>query len=317
MAISFVHPRPQIVDANGNPYPGARLYFYDTGTTTERNVYQDENLTSLHTQPVVADSAGRHAAIYMQTGAYKVRCESSTGALIYEQDEVDPGVATGPGALPISAGGTGATNETSALANLGAASEADLSTLQISVATFEAKVSPSYVGGTRLGDLAGKDTVEITDLGTGFGSQIVQEVVWSSRAQVAGAAATPAFDNTRPQIGEGTEVWAQSFTPLYADSYIRVTTALQLGGGGGSVMCMLFSGSADCDALCQSYSINTFPSSAGFIHEYASWGLTAKTLSVRIGSNATPHYLNAGTSGNQGVSYTSSIIVQEIKRSPF
>lgn len=161
MAIAFVHPREGI-----SPSAGAKLYFYEPGTTTERNVYQDADLTSLHTQPVVADSAGVWATIYLQSGVYKVTCRTSANVLIYEQDDVDPGVATAAGALPVASGGTGATNATSARSNLGAAASADLATLQSAVTTFEAKVSPSYVGGTRLGYLAGKDDLAVTDLGT-------------------------------------------------------------------------------------------------------------------------------------------------------
>lgn len=316
MAISFVHPRPQIVDANGAPYSGAKLYFYDPGTTTERNVYQDEDLTSLHTQPVVANSSGRHAAIYMQTGAYKVRCETSTGVLIYEQDEVDPGVATGPGALPTSAGGTGADNPTSALVNLGAAAEADLSTLQSAVTTFEAKVSPSYVDGTRLGNLAGKDELALADLGTQFDEIIVQNDVWSSRTAVTNTTNTPAFDNTPPLIGEGAEVCSFTFTPLFSDSIIKIFGTVTVGGGGGSVMVFICNGTSTNVAAFQGYSINTFPSSCSINYEVASWGTTARTMSVRFGSNATC-YLNAGTSGDQGGSYQTTIYIQEVKRGPF
>ena len=316
MAISFVHPRPQIVDANGAPYSGAKLYFYDTGTTTERNVYQDEDLTSLHTQPVVANSAGRHAAIYMQTGAYKVRCETSTGVLIYEQDEVDPGVATGPGALPISAGGTGATNATSALTNLGAAAEADLSTLQSAVTTFEAKVSPSYVSGTRLGYLAGKDAVQVEDLGTQFDEVTVQHDKWSSRTAVTNTTNTPAFDNTPPLIGEGQEACSFTFTPVFADSLIKVFGTLTLGGGSGSTIAFICDGTSTNVAAFGGYCVNTYPSSIPIYYEVASWGTSAKTISVRYGSNTTM-YLNAGTSGDQGGSYQSIIYIQEVKRGPF
>jgi len=321
MAITFNLPRSQIADGNGDPYPGAKLYFYEPGTTTQRNVYQDADLTSLHMQPVVANSAGRWPAIFLPTGTYKARVETATGVLIFEEDDLDPGVATGPGALPVASGGTGATNAAAARSNLSAASATDVSTLQSTVTTFEAKVSPSYVGGTRLGTLAGKDDLAITDLGTSFGSVVCQETFWSSAAVVTGTAATPAFDNSIPQIGEGTEVWSDNFTPKNADSVIRVTAVLQLGGGvsgsNGNVMCMLFDGSSNAKALGQNYSNNTYPTTAGFCVELPSWGLTAKTLSVRIGSAAQPYYLNGVASFSQGGSYTSSILVQEIKRGPF
>lgn len=44
--------------------PGAKLYFYATGTSTPQNTYQDIDLTTPHANPVVADAEGFFATIY-------------------------------------------------------------------------------------------------------------------------------------------------------------------------------------------------------------------------------------------------------------
>jgi len=56
MSIQAILPRA--LDANGNPAPGAKAWFYNTGTTTAQTVYSDTALSTAHTQPVVADSNG-------------------------------------------------------------------------------------------------------------------------------------------------------------------------------------------------------------------------------------------------------------------
>jgi hypothetical protein len=53
------------VDGNGNVRANARLYFYQTGTTTLQNTYADASLSAVNTNPVVADSNGLFPAIYL------------------------------------------------------------------------------------------------------------------------------------------------------------------------------------------------------------------------------------------------------------
>lgn len=122
MAAIFQLPGAQIVDADGDPYSGARLYFYSPGTTTPLNVYANEALTTPLAQPVSADSAGRWPLIFMQPTTFRVQVKTSADVLINDYDNVDPGFAVGAGALPISKGGTGGTTQASAIAGLGLAS---------------------------------------------------------------------------------------------------------------------------------------------------------------------------------------------------
>ncbi len=45
--------------------PGSKLYFFQTGTTTPQNTYQDADLQVAHAHPVVALSDGRFPKIYL------------------------------------------------------------------------------------------------------------------------------------------------------------------------------------------------------------------------------------------------------------
>lgn len=140
--------------------------------------------------------------------------------------------------------------------------------------------------------------------------------MWSSRTAVTNTTNTPAFDNTAPQSSEGQEACSFAFTPVFADSIIKIFGTITLGGGGGSTIAFICNGTATNVAAFGGYCVNTYPSSIPIYYEVASWGLTSKTMSVRYGSNTTM-YLNAGTSGDQGGSYQSTIYIQEVKRGPF
>lgn len=79
MATTFT-PFFQALDANGDPYSGAKLYFYRTGTSTLLDTYTTSALTTANSNPVVADSAGRFGPIYLGTSYdYKAILTTSTG----------------------------------------------------------------------------------------------------------------------------------------------------------------------------------------------------------------------------------------------
>lgn len=81
-------------DLNGVPLPGAKLEFFITGTSTPLAVFTDNALTVAHTNPVIADSAGRFAPIYLQDADYKVILKDAADVVI---DTIDPvhGAAAG------------------------------------------------------------------------------------------------------------------------------------------------------------------------------------------------------------------------------
>ena len=90
MSQLFALPKQIPLSTAGGLLPGAKLYFYATGTTDAQAVYQDIGLATPHANPVVADAAGVFAAIYLGQFStnYRVRLETSAGVLVYQLDNV-------------------------------------------------------------------------------------------------------------------------------------------------------------------------------------------------------------------------------------
>lgn len=89
MAARFVLPREQVFDANGHPLSGAKLYFYETGTTTPEDTFSESTLSTPNANPVIADSAGRFGEIYLTAAqTYKVVLKDSADSTIWTADPV-------------------------------------------------------------------------------------------------------------------------------------------------------------------------------------------------------------------------------------
>lgn len=71
---------PQFVDANGDPYSGAKLFTYVAGSSTKQTTYQDSGAITANSNPIVCDSAGRVPyPIWGTTGvSYKLVLAPST-----------------------------------------------------------------------------------------------------------------------------------------------------------------------------------------------------------------------------------------------
>jgi hypothetical protein len=84
MASSLPSLQYRALDNDGDPISGAKLYFYEDGTTTPLATYSDEALSSANANPVVADSNGWFGEIYLKTDeAYKIVMKSSDDATTY------------------------------------------------------------------------------------------------------------------------------------------------------------------------------------------------------------------------------------------
>lgn len=84
----------QAVGDTGTPLAGAKLYFYESGTSTPKDTFSDEALTTPNANPVTADSAGRFADIYLTSGSYKVVLKKSDGTTVKTSDPVEADVIT-------------------------------------------------------------------------------------------------------------------------------------------------------------------------------------------------------------------------------
>lgn len=71
----------RIVNANGVPVSGARVFVYDAGTTDLKNVYTNIALTSAAANPIVGDDGGYIPARYIGTGSYKLVIKDPVGSL--------------------------------------------------------------------------------------------------------------------------------------------------------------------------------------------------------------------------------------------
>lgn len=100
-ASRFIWPNCFSVDAAGVPRADARLYFYQTGTTTPQATYSDSALSVPNTNPVVADSAGQFGNIFMLPApSYAVVLQDAAGNQIWTMDPVGPPQVPS-GAIPV------------------------------------------------------------------------------------------------------------------------------------------------------------------------------------------------------------------------
>lgn len=77
----------RITDANGKAVSGGKVYVFTAGTTTPATTYSCYAMVACsNAHPVVADSGGKIAAIYLAAGSYKIRYTNSAGTTLYEVD---------------------------------------------------------------------------------------------------------------------------------------------------------------------------------------------------------------------------------------
>lgn len=81
-------PVLQANDDSGVSVPGAELFVYVAGSTTESTAYADSALETALSNPVVADSAGRLPPIFLATGNYRLvlKTPGDTATTIWEID---------------------------------------------------------------------------------------------------------------------------------------------------------------------------------------------------------------------------------------
>ena len=83
----FYLPFRPALDANAIIVPGAKLYFYATGTTSPRATYVDDTLTDELTHPVQANAAGVWPAIYLNDAyVYRLVMKDADGAVLQDLD---------------------------------------------------------------------------------------------------------------------------------------------------------------------------------------------------------------------------------------
>jgi hypothetical protein len=80
--------RQSFTDDNGNPLVGGRVFFYIPNTSTLKDTWQDKNLTTLNTNPVILDARGE--ATIWGTGTYRQVLQDQFGNQIWDELTQDP-----------------------------------------------------------------------------------------------------------------------------------------------------------------------------------------------------------------------------------
>lgn len=72
MTQRLIDPSFRAVGSDGVPLSGAKLFVYEAGTTTKTDTYSDSALSTVNSNPVVSNSAGLFADMFVAAGDYKV-----------------------------------------------------------------------------------------------------------------------------------------------------------------------------------------------------------------------------------------------------
>lgn len=91
----FPVPRAYAPSVTGAPLPGAKLYFYATGTTTPLDTYSDSARSQPNLNPVEADQGGNFGDIFLQDAEYRVTLTDASGVEQWTADPVAPYFTSG------------------------------------------------------------------------------------------------------------------------------------------------------------------------------------------------------------------------------
>jgi hypothetical protein len=249
----------QVVDANGNPYSGAKAYFYATGTSTPQATYSNAALSAANANPLVADASGRFGPAYGQTTTdYKVILKTSADVTIATYDPVQMSGAVA--ALSVDTDNIAANAVT--LAKM-----ADIATSRILGRSTSgtgdpealtgdqagAIVTPSPVlnqlsGTPARGDLPMRGASDWAVLHPGTAGYMLNsagagaDLVWGNNGIRAHASfngtGTPAFYGTPYNCtsitDNGTGSWTPNFTSALPSANFTCTTGISIGSGNNS-----------------------------------------------------------------------------------
>ncbi|MHB1098436.1 MAG: C1q-like domain-containing protein [Burkholderiales bacterium] len=104
-------PRQQYLDANGNPYSGAKLFTYAAGSSTKQATYTDNTGETANSNPIILDASGRTPyGIWLTSGLYykfilapSTDTDPPTSAIFTEDVVTGVNDTTTPAALSTSA----------------------------------------------------------------------------------------------------------------------------------------------------------------------------------------------------------------------
>lgn len=99
-AYRILNQAPQYLLASGKVNAGGSLTFYETDLTTLKNTWSDPDKSTLNSNPVTLDAAGRTTTDVWGDGEYGVVMKDALGATQWTRNNVQPGDGTAATALP-------------------------------------------------------------------------------------------------------------------------------------------------------------------------------------------------------------------------
>lgn len=115
----FTLPYGQVFTSSGRLGAGYKLHFFASGTSTPLDSFSDEARTIANSNPVIANSEGRFASIFLSDVPYKATLYTDGDVLVWSADPVTTATGELGVPLPLSKGGTGATSASTARTALG------------------------------------------------------------------------------------------------------------------------------------------------------------------------------------------------------
>jgi len=236
MANRFVMPYADAFDTNGVPRGGAKLYFYESGTSTPQTTYSDAALTTPNANPVVADSAGVWPAIFLpNTQNFRVVLTDANDVSVWTADPYSP---------PDSSGGT----IWVPAANVSGTADA--------IALTPAPPLSVYEAGNRYQFVAeGNNTGPVTVNVSGLGSKSLLDATGNALSSgdiVTGGVVTIVYDGSAfrlisdPPSAADVQTYSASGTWTKPSTATFVLVRLYAGGGGGGSGRRGASGSTRC-----------------------------------------------------------------------
>lgn len=113
----FVLPQWQLLKDNLSALEAGKLEFYQAGTSTPLDTYEDRALSTPHPNPVVADAAGRFDEIFLADDEYKVVLKTANGATVWTADYIQGGTGGSGSFLGVKASAPTTRNDGSPLTN--------------------------------------------------------------------------------------------------------------------------------------------------------------------------------------------------------
>jgi hypothetical protein len=96
MAYRFRDPSPVFENLLGlRNAPGGQWFFYELGTSTPKDTYQEYALTTPNTNPITLTAAGRFPVPVWLDGDYTVELKASDGSSIINPTDIRPEIAPG------------------------------------------------------------------------------------------------------------------------------------------------------------------------------------------------------------------------------